>query len=74
MHIVDMVYFWARTTPQRPATIQMDGIVTYHALAQGIESAAEYFAHNIPDKSKPVAISVELRAENAGGEPGSAAR
>jgi acyl-coenzyme A synthetase/AMP-(fatty) acid ligase len=58
MHIVDMVYFWARTMPQRPAVIQPEGIVTYRALAQAIESAAEYFARNIPDKSKPVAVSV----------------
>ena len=58
MHIVDMVYFWARTTPRRPAIIQPDGIVTYLALAQGIESAAEYFAASILDKSKPVTVSV----------------
>jgi acyl-coenzyme A synthetase/AMP-(fatty) acid ligase len=58
MHIVDMVYFWARTMPQRAAVIQPDGIVTYKALAQGIESAAEHFARNIPDKSKPVTVSL----------------
>jgi len=58
MHIVDMVYFWARTTPKRPAIIQPDGMVTYLALAQGIESAAEYFARSILDKSKPVAVSL----------------
>jgi acyl-CoA synthetase (AMP-forming)/AMP-acid ligase II len=58
MHIVDMVYFWARTMPQRPAVIQPQGIVTYRALAQAIESAAEHFARNIADKSKPVAVSV----------------
>jgi acyl-coenzyme A synthetase/AMP-(fatty) acid ligase len=58
MHIVDMVYFWARTMPQRPAVIQPDGIVTYRALVQGIESAAEHFARNILDKSKPVVVSI----------------
>jgi long-chain acyl-CoA synthetase len=58
MHIVDMVYFWARTMPQRPAVIQPDGIVTYRALVQGIERAAEHFARNIPDKSKPVVVSI----------------
>ena len=63
MHIVDMVYFWARTTPRRPAVIQHDGIVTYLALAQGIESAAEYFASNILDRSKPVAVSVQTAAK-----------
>jgi len=59
MHIVDMVYFWARTMPQCPAVIQPDGIVSYRALAQGSEYAAEYFARNILDKSKPVAVSIE---------------
>jgi acyl-CoA synthetase (AMP-forming)/AMP-acid ligase II len=58
MHIVDMVYFWARTTPRRAAIIQPDGIVTYLALAQGIESSAEYFAASILDRSKPVTVSI----------------
>ena len=63
MHIVDMVYFWARTMPQHPAVIQPDGIVTYRALAQGIERAAEHFAGNIPDKSKPVTVSLPSAAK-----------
>ncbi len=58
MHIVDMVYFWARTIPQRPAIIQPNGILTYRALAEGIESAAEHFARNIADRSKPVTVSL----------------
>src|SRR5271170_5119084 len=63
MHIVDMIYFWARTMPQRPAIIQPGGVVTYRALAQGIESAAEYFARNIADKSKPVTVSLSSAAK-----------
>ena len=62
MHIVDMVYFWARTMPQRPAVIQPDGIITYRALAQAIRSRCRHFARNIPDKSKPVAVSLSTRA------------
>ncbi len=58
MHIVDMVYFWARTMPLRPAVIQPEGILTYQALAQGIESAAEHFARSIPDRAKPVTVSL----------------
>jgi acyl-coenzyme A synthetase/AMP-(fatty) acid ligase len=58
MHIDDMVYFWARTMPKRPALIQPDGIVTYRALAQGIESAAETFGRGIPDRTKPVTVSL----------------
>ncbi|HLH98353.1 MAG TPA: fatty acid--CoA ligase family protein [Xanthobacteraceae bacterium] len=58
MHLVDMVYFWARTTPRRAALIQPNGIVTYLALAQAIEAAAEYFAANVLDRSKPVTVAI----------------
>jgi acyl-coenzyme A synthetase/AMP-(fatty) acid ligase len=58
MHIVDMVYFWARTMPRQLAVIQPEGVVTYQALAQGIESAAVYFAASVTDKSKPVTVSL----------------
>src|SRR5262249_11704896 len=63
MHLVDMVYFWARTMPLHPAVIQPEGIVTYRALAQGIESAAEHFARNIADRSKPVTVSMPSQAK-----------
>ena len=53
-----MIYFWARTIPQRPAIIRPIGITTYGALAHGIERAAAYFAHNLPDRSKPVTVSL----------------
>jgi acyl-coenzyme A synthetase/AMP-(fatty) acid ligase len=58
MHIVDMVYFWARTIPQRPAVIQPDLVLSYSALAEGIERAAKHFAGSISDKSKPVTVSL----------------
>src|ERR1700730_15234923 len=59
MHVVDMVYFWARTTPRRPAIIQPDGIITYRALAAAIEAAAEHFTTSIPARGKPVAVSID---------------
>jgi len=58
MHLVDMVYFWARTMPQHPAVIQPEGVLTYRALAQGIDRAAENFADSIPDRAKPVTVSL----------------
>jgi acyl-coenzyme A synthetase/AMP-(fatty) acid ligase len=58
MHIVDMVYFWARTTPRHPAVLQTDGTVTYRSLAQGIEAAAEHFARSIPDRSQAIVVSL----------------
>jgi acyl-coenzyme A synthetase/AMP-(fatty) acid ligase len=58
MHIVDMVYFWARTTPLRPAILEPAGVITYASLAHAVEAAAQSFARNITDRSKPVAISI----------------
>src|SRR5579859_1782724 len=58
MHIVDIIYYWARTAPLRPAIIEPSGVITYGQLAQATESAAEYFAGNIADKSRPIAISI----------------
>jgi acyl-coenzyme A synthetase/AMP-(fatty) acid ligase len=58
MHIVDMVYFWGRTTPLRPAILEPSGSISYAHLANAIEAAAEHFARTIPDRSKPVAISI----------------
>jgi acyl-coenzyme A synthetase/AMP-(fatty) acid ligase len=58
MHIVDIVYYWARTAPLRTAIIELSGVITYGQLAQATESTAEYFARNIADKSRPVAISI----------------
>jgi acyl-coenzyme A synthetase/AMP-(fatty) acid ligase len=59
MHIVDMVYFWARTIPLHPAVIEPAGSINYASLAQAVESAADYYARNIEDKSKPVAVSIQ---------------
>jgi acyl-coenzyme A synthetase/AMP-(fatty) acid ligase len=58
MHIVDVVYYWARSAPLRPAFIETSGVVTYATLANGIELAAEHFAANIEDRSQPVALCI----------------
>jgi acyl-coenzyme A synthetase/AMP-(fatty) acid ligase len=58
MHVLDMVYFWARTMPRRPAMIQPEGILTYRAFVDAVEAAARHFAERIPDKSKPVAVAI----------------
>ena len=58
MHIVDMVYYWARTMPLHPAVIEPEGIITYASLAHATEAAAEHFGRNILDRSKPVAVSI----------------
>ena len=58
MHIVDVVYYWARSAPLRPAFIETSGVVTYATLANGIEFAAEHFAASIEDRSRPVALCI----------------
>jgi acyl-coenzyme A synthetase/AMP-(fatty) acid ligase len=58
MHIVDIVYYWARTVPQRSAILEPSSVITYGMLARAVETAAQYFAENISDRSKPVAISI----------------
>src|SRR5262249_15029122 len=58
MHIVDMVNYWARATPLRAAAIEPQGVITYAAMGRAMELAAEHFARNIVDRSKPVALSL----------------
>jgi acyl-coenzyme A synthetase/AMP-(fatty) acid ligase len=58
MHIVDTIYFWARTIPLHAAVIEPAGSITYSSLAHAVESAAKHFTQNIADKSKPVAVSI----------------
>jgi acyl-coenzyme A synthetase/AMP-(fatty) acid ligase len=38
MHITDMIRYWARTDPNRPALIQPDLVTSYQALAIAIDS------------------------------------
>jgi acyl-coenzyme A synthetase/AMP-(fatty) acid ligase len=59
MHTVDMVYYWARTIPRHPAVIRPEGVVTYSALAQSVESAAENLSRAILDRDKPVGVAME---------------
>ena len=58
MHIVDMVFYWARTAPHRPAVIQRSMVLTFQTLAGGIESIGEHIDRlNLP-KQEPVAVSI----------------
>jgi acyl-coenzyme A synthetase/AMP-(fatty) acid ligase len=59
MHIVDMVYYWARTIPCHPAIIRPDGVVTYGALAQSVETAADNLSRAIVDRDKPIAVAID---------------
>jgi acyl-coenzyme A synthetase/AMP-(fatty) acid ligase len=58
MHLVDMIYFWARATPDRPAILQPEMITTFQGLADGIESIGERIDRLNLDKREPVAVSL----------------
>ena len=58
MHVVDMIYYWARAVPHRPAIVQSDMVTTFQGLAHGIESIAERIARLNLSKNEPVAVSI----------------
>ena len=59
MHVVDMIFYWARTIPRHPAVIRPQGVVTYGALARSVETAADNLSRAILDRDKPVAVAIE---------------
>ncbi|HZO47169.1 MAG TPA: class I adenylate-forming enzyme family protein [Xanthobacteraceae bacterium] len=59
MHTIDMIYYWARTIPRRPAIIRPEGVVTFSALAQSVETAADNLSRVILDRDQPVAVAME---------------
>ncbi len=58
MPIVDMIYYWARAVPHRPAIIQSDMVTSFQGLADAIESFGERIDRLNLDKREPVAVSV----------------
>ena len=58
MHIVDVLYYWARTVPHRAAILQNDMVTTFQGLADAIESIGERIDRLNLDKRDPVAVSI----------------
>src|SRR5271170_502842 len=58
MCVIDMIEFWARAAPNRPAIIQSEMVTTYRGLAEAIGSVAERVARLNLEKSGPVGISI----------------
>jgi acyl-coenzyme A synthetase/AMP-(fatty) acid ligase len=58
MHVIDMIYFWAKTAPDRPAIMRPDMILSYRALADAIDSVSARIAQYNLDKREPVAVSI----------------
>ena len=58
MHLVDMIFFWARAAPNCPAIIQPDLITTYQGLADAIESISSRIDRLNLNRREPVAVSI----------------
>jgi acyl-coenzyme A synthetase/AMP-(fatty) acid ligase len=59
MHPADMIFFWAKADPERPAIIQPDMIVTYREFAEAIDAVAARIGDLDLDKQEPVAVSID---------------
>src|SRR5689334_19547932 len=57
MHVIDMISFWAKTVPERPAILLPDMVWSYRMLADAIDSVAARLSRHDLDKSEPVAVS-----------------
>lgn len=58
MHIVDMLFFWGRAEPHRPALIQPEMVTSFQGLADAIESISDRVDQLGLDTAEPVAISI----------------
>jgi fatty-acyl-CoA synthase len=58
MHVVDMILFWAKNAPQRPAVIEPGMIVTFRSLAEAMATVAQKAAQLELDRNEPVAVSI----------------
>jgi acyl-CoA synthetase (AMP-forming)/AMP-acid ligase II len=58
MHVIDMVFFWAKTDPHRPAIIQPEMVTSYQGLADAIESVGERIDRLNLDKREPIGVSI----------------
>jgi acyl-coenzyme A synthetase/AMP-(fatty) acid ligase len=59
MHVVDMIFFWAKARPHHPAIIQSDTVITYKGLADAIRSVSERIMQFNLEPQEPVAVSIE---------------
>src|SRR5258708_37700861 len=58
VHVVDMVFFWARVEPHRLAIIQPEMVTSFQGLADAIESISDRIDRLGLDAGEPVAISI----------------
>jgi acyl-CoA synthetase (AMP-forming)/AMP-acid ligase II len=58
MYLIDMIFYWARTQPHRPAVIQPDMVTSYQALADAVESISDRIERLRLDRKEPVSVSL----------------
>ena len=58
MHVVDMVFYWAKADPHRPALIQPEMVTDYQGLADAIESIGDRIERLGLDRREPVGVSL----------------
>lgn len=63
MRFLDMIFYWAKAKPARPAIIQPDMIITYKELAHAIESVSEHVGQHNLNPREPVAVSIDHAAK-----------
>ena len=63
MRFLDMIFYWAKARPARPAIIQPDTIITYKELAQAIMSVSDHIVRRNLDPTEPVAVSIDHAAK-----------
>jgi acyl-coenzyme A synthetase/AMP-(fatty) acid ligase len=58
MHVVDMVFHWARVDPQRPAIVLPELVTTFSGLADAIDSVSNRVDQLGLDPCEPVATAI----------------
>jgi len=58
MHFTDMIFFWARSDPERMALIQSDKVVTYRELAEAIDAVSQRIVQYNFNREEPVAVAI----------------
>jgi len=63
MHVVDMIFFWAKARPHHPAIIQSDMVISYKALTEAIVSVSERIGQLNLNPHEQVAIAIDHPAK-----------
>jgi len=58
MYLNDMIFYWARTRPHRPAVIQPDMVTSYQALAEAVDSIGDRIERLSLDRKEPICVSL----------------